>query len=69
MLLVCKYDRIRKKLTLKYRIPSKDIKLIENSNESNELMFRIVSSDQNNEFKVEYVLSRHLNSRLTNKIV
>ena len=55
MLLVCKYDRIRKKLTLKYRIPSKDIKLIENSNESNELMFRIVSSDQNNEFKVEYV--------------
>ena len=65
MLLVCKYDRIRKKLTLKYRIPSKDIKLIENSNESNELMFRIVSSDQNNEFKVEYVLVRHLNSRLT----
>lgn len=55
MLLVCKYDRIRKKLLLKYSIPSKEIKLIENSNESNELMFRIVSSDQNNEFKAEYI--------------
>lgn len=53
MLLVCKYDRIRKKLILKYHIPSKDIKLIENSNESNEVMFRIVSLDQNNEFKAE----------------
>lgn len=53
ILLVSKYDRVRKKLTVKYEIPTKDIKLIENSNESNDMMFRIMSLDQNNEFKTE----------------
>lgn len=53
MLLVCKCDRIKRKLTVNYQIPSSKIKLIVNSNNLNELMFRIVSNDQNNEFKAE----------------
>ena len=68
MLLVCKCDRIRRKLQLKYQIPSAKLKLIEHSNASNELMFRIVSSDQNNEFKTDklkekedWIKGRHFN--------
>jgi hypothetical protein len=44
---------MRRKLILKYRISAKEIKLIENSNDTNDLMFRIISSDQNNEFIAE----------------
>jgi hypothetical protein len=53
MLLVCKCDRLRRKLQLKYKIPADKITIVENSNENNELTFRLVSSDQNNEFKAE----------------
>jgi len=54
ILLVCKCDnRFTRKLKLNYKLPTSKLKLIENSNETNELMFRIVSSDQNNEFKAD----------------
>lgn len=54
MLLVCKCDRLRKRLQLKYKIPADKITVVENSDPNNELTFRLVSSDQNNEFKAEY---------------
>ncbi|RNA20859.1 PH domain-containing 4 isoform X1 [Brachionus plicatilis] len=53
ILLVCHCDRIKRKLVLKYRIETKTIKLVEHSNQSDELMFRIITSDQNNEFKAD----------------
>ena len=57
ILLVCKVDKLRKNLKLNYKIKAGDIKLIENtcvskSEESDELKFRIISS-QNNEFVAE----------------
>ena len=56
ILLVCKCDnRFSRKLKLNYKLPTCKLKLIENSNETNELMFRIVSADQNNEFKVDKI--------------
>ena len=48
MLLVCKFDKIRKKLILNYRINSNEMRLIRDSSETNELTFRIISKDQNN---------------------
>jgi hypothetical protein len=53
MLLVSKCDKIKKKLLLNRQINSHKLKLIENSNVDNPLMFRVVSTDQNNEFMVE----------------
>lgn len=55
ILLVCKCgDRFSsRKLKLNYKLPTSKLKLIENSDEFNELKFRIVSSDQNNEFKTD----------------
>ncbi|CAF0880540.1 unnamed protein product [Brachionus calyciflorus] len=53
ILLVCNCDKFKRKLILKYRIETKNIKLVENSNQSNELDFRIISSDQNNEFRAD----------------
>ena len=52
-LLICKCDRIKRKLVLKYRYEAKKIKLVENPSDLDELIFRIISFDQNNEFKVE----------------
>ena len=52
MLLVCQLN-MRRKLSVKYQIPSAELKLNENSNENEPLMFRIISSDQNNEYKAE----------------
>ena len=53
MLLVCKFDKIRKKLMLNYSLKSDEMKLIQNSSEANELKFRIISKDQNNEYMAE----------------
>lgn len=50
MLLVCKFDKIRKKLSVNYCIKSSEMTLIKNSSATNELTFRIISKDQNNEY-------------------
>ena len=54
-LFVCKIDRMRKSLRLNYQIRASDLKLVVNVNSTNELVFRIISSDQNNEFLAEYI--------------
>ena len=41
---------------LKYEIKVSTITIIENSDLENELIFRIISPEQNNEFMAEYVL-------------
>lgn len=59
MLLVCKVDKLKKNLKLNYNISTQDMKLIENTLESNvssdeneKLKFRLISS-QNNQFLAE----------------
>jgi hypothetical protein len=47
---------LRKKYLLKYEIKVSTITIIENSDLENELIFRIISPEQNNEFMAEYVL-------------
>ena len=44
---------MKRKLAINYVLQAREITLIVNSNENNELMFRIISSDQNNEFMAE----------------
>lgn len=53
MLLVCKCDKIRRKLQVKYKIKSSEITIVENAKDTSDLSFRLVSSDQNNEFKFD----------------
>ena len=54
-LIVSKIEKLSLKKTLRfnYNVNGIDIKLVSNSSETDELKFRIVSSDQNNEFKAD----------------
>lgn len=54
-LIVSKIEKLSLKKTIRfnYRIDGADIKLVENSSESDELKFRLVTSDQNNEFRAD----------------
>lgn len=53
MLLVCKIDKMKKKLQLRYKIEAEEMKLVKNSDDQNELTFRIISRDQSNEYMAE----------------
>jgi len=52
---VSKVEKLTLKKTLRfnYNISGADIKLVENSSDTDELKFRLVSLDQNNEFRAD----------------
>ena len=54
VLLICGYvDILRRKYLLKYELKVSTITIIENSDPENDLIFRIISPEQNNEFLAE----------------
>jgi hypothetical protein len=56
VLLICGYvDILRRKYLIKYELKVSTITIIENSDPENELIFRIISPEQNNEFLAELV--------------
>jgi 5-methylthioribose kinase len=56
LFLICQIDRLRRKYILKYKIDDVNtITIIENSDSSNSLVFRLISPHQNDEFIAELV--------------
>lgn len=53
LLLICYIDRLTRKYKAKYQLNLNKITIIENSDASNELIFRIISLKQNEEFIAE----------------